>query len=139
MKKNKKISAALAAILLLVSITAGPFSAYAKSAFGSITCAGQGASCSLISDSKNTAKANTLSVYPFDSLTAYVLGCEVDKNGTVVRYKGITARDKTDKNSGDAIINTLSSTNKFENITSVHGVVKGSSEAVLNKPLELHW
>lgn len=138
MKRSKKITSLFAAMLMLVTALTGAVPAYAKSAYGSISCSNQSASCSLISNNKNTASAKTSAFYKFDYIYAYVIGCEVDSRGEVVRYISGTPAEKTSAtSSGETKISTKSTANCFENLASAHIVKKGSCEKSL--PLELHW
>ncbi len=137
MKRSKKITSLFAAMLMLVTALTGAVPAYAKSAYGSISCSNQSASCSLISNNKNTASAKTSAFYKFDYIYAYVIGCEVDSRGEVVRYISDSSEDNISTSSGEATISTKSTANCFENLASAHIVKKGSCEKSL--PLELHW
>ena len=140
MKKSKRISALIAAVLMTVTVftSAVPAFAAGKSDTKTISCGGQGAICSLSSKDKNNAQALTTSVKNFDYIYAYVIGCEVDSRGEVVRYVG-TPSEKTNATSAGnfAVIKTLSSSNRFENLSSAHIVKKGSAEKGATG--ELHW
>ncbi len=140
MKKSKRISALIAAVLMTVTVftSAVPAFAAGKSDTKTISCGGQGAICSLSSKDKNNAQALTTSVKNFDYIYAYVIGCEVDSRGDVVRYKGENSSRENNKSAGDkAVIKTLSTSNRFENLSSAHIVKKGTAEK--GSTGELHW
>lgn len=139
MKKSKRIAALIAAVMITtIFSSAVPAFAAGKSDTKTISCGGQGAICSLSSKDKNNAQALTTSVKNFDYIYAYVIGCEVDSRGDVVRYVGKPSEKTNATSAGNlAVIKTLSSSNRFENLSSAHIVKKGSAEKGATG--ELHW
>ena len=140
MKKSKRLAALIAAVLMTVTMFSSAVPAYAagKSDTKTISCGGQGAICSLSSKDKNNAQALTTSVKNFDYIYAYVIGCEVDSRGEVVRYVGKPSEKTNATSAGNfAVIKTLSSSNRFENLSSAHIVKKGTAEK--GSTGELHW
>ena len=130
MKKSKKTVALIAAVLMTVTMFSSAIPAYAakKSDTKTISCGGQGAICSIESENKYTASAITTSILKYDYIYSYVIGCEVDSKGDVVRYYGRPTSKEKSITSGKITINTLNKKNYFKNISSAHIVKKGTSE-----------
>ncbi len=73
----------------------------------------------------------------FDYIYAYVIGCEVDSRGEVVRYVGKPSEKTNATSAGNfAVIKTLSSSNRFENLSSAH-IVKRLSRKRCNRGASL--
>ncbi len=122
MKKSKRISALIAAVLMTVTVFTSAVPAYADTFY----CGSYKVTTGFTA-TKTSGICQTYSDYTCDYIIAMVLGQEVDKNGQRLKLLGDEKTAENAKRTGFASIK-LQSTNavKFESVVSTHiAKVKG--------------